>query len=466
LVGLVNGPSLSSSTAAFATLQASARTAKAVGQLWALDMVLANPDRFPLKQLAMRGNPNNVRWSVASQCAMGIDHTLARKPPRMMPCNPDAVAAAIAAVLEKPKPPPQLPSSSSSSEGTGPPRMRLRGHGSLHDHCFDGAAVCDEVLEAAQGSSSSSSSSSTGLAEGRGESCTVVTVAGEGKEDDVESKQADVEVDNETAALREGFRCGVAAALAPSVSIPLRAALTSLLSFLDEALVEFFGGLKKPSSSKGGGGGKRAAEMGSTRELRSLQSKASKDGGMAEAFRIAEDALARTLEKRAVEADDILCGRETWREKGNSSDRRACSAKEGGGDGQASSAAVKCPGVLSFLDFFHPQATTSASSSSSFPVGQRTTDTNDVGQEEQASCIEAQQPQLQLQPAEAQQQRCDMCAVSAYELCTRLQHILPRLDAAIAAAGHGRSSSATGEREGRGGAQQEAAAAAEGSFNK
>jgi len=109
VIELVNGPPLSRATAAFADPPTASATAASLARLFALDLILANADRLPCACLGWRGNPANVRWAVKEGRVAGIDHTLARRPPRMLPCSPDAVANVTASILEKPAPPPKQP---------------------------------------------------------------------------------------------------------------------------------------------------------------------------------------------------------------------------------------------------------------------------------------------------------------------------------------------------------------------
>ena len=106
LIGLVNGPSVSMAPSAFGEPDMALASAATLGRLFALDLVLANPDRLPCSALGWRGNPNNLRWSIAEKGIRGIDHTLARRPPRMLLCTPHAVAETTAAILGLPAPPP------------------------------------------------------------------------------------------------------------------------------------------------------------------------------------------------------------------------------------------------------------------------------------------------------------------------------------------------------------------------
>ena len=73
----------------------------ALGQLFALDLILGNPDRLPNRALGWRGNPNNVRWEMEYvECV--VSTTRRRRPPRGLPCTPDSVAAITDVLLDRP----------------------------------------------------------------------------------------------------------------------------------------------------------------------------------------------------------------------------------------------------------------------------------------------------------------------------------------------------------------------------
>ncbi|CAK0821972.1 unnamed protein product [Prorocentrum cordatum] len=66
-------------------------SARALGHLFVLDVLLGNSDRLPVKSLQWRGNPSNVLWRSAdsargefSHCCMPIDAQVARRPPKML----------------------------------------------------------------------------------------------------------------------------------------------------------------------------------------------------------------------------------------------------------------------------------------------------------------------------------------------------------------------------------------------
>merc|ERR1719440_2056920 len=65
-------------------------SARALGRLFVLDVLLGNADRLPIKSLMWRGNPSNVLWSnphsrnhVSGHCTP-IDAIVARRPPKLL----------------------------------------------------------------------------------------------------------------------------------------------------------------------------------------------------------------------------------------------------------------------------------------------------------------------------------------------------------------------------------------------
>jgi len=189
LVELVNGPPLAQSPDAFGGPAVSEATAESLGRLAALDLVLANPDRLPCRELGWRGNPNNVRWGVSFRAVKGIDHTLARKPPRMMLCTPSAAAGVAASVLGLPLPP----------EGPKPDRRRM-----AQPLVPSGPELVATWLEAAGGG----------------------------------------QVDGP--AFVRGFRAALVA------GVPLLSTLSGLLSELDDELASFFETIRRETKAGGG----------------------------------------------------------------------------------------------------------------------------------------------------------------------------------------------------------------------
>lgn len=233
LVELVHGPPLAQAPAAFASPRAAVLTAEALGRLLFLDLVLGNSDRLPCRELGWRGNGNNVRFGTSAGAVTGIDHTLPRKPPRMLLCTPHAAATLAAAVLglDPPAPPPAAK-----------PHGHRRGMGAAP--ALSGEEVIDDFL------------GSAGIQEG------------------LSLK----EVEEVREAFRRGFRSSLSRGAA------LHALLATQQAALDVELASFFASLKGQPA----GGAEKAKDFGSTRHLRGLQDRAQRDGDLKGALRAAE----------------------------------------------------------------------------------------------------------------------------------------------------------------------------------
>ena len=55
---------------------------RALGRLFALDLLLGNADRLPIQSLGWRGNPGNTIWA-HGRC-VPIDAAVARRPPKLL----------------------------------------------------------------------------------------------------------------------------------------------------------------------------------------------------------------------------------------------------------------------------------------------------------------------------------------------------------------------------------------------
>mmetsp|Transcript_27287 Transcript_27287/g.49389 ORF Transcript_27287/g.49389 Transcript_27287/m.49389 type:complete len:521 (+) Transcript_27287:502-2064(+) len=94
ILQFVPGENLQSEELAFQpeNLAASCRD---LGRLFALDLLLGNSDRLPVKSLNWRGNPGNILWKQtggSSRC-VPIDAAVARRPPKMLVQDMDQKAA-------------------------------------------------------------------------------------------------------------------------------------------------------------------------------------------------------------------------------------------------------------------------------------------------------------------------------------------------------------------------------------
>lgn len=236
LIGLVNGPSVSMAPSAFAEPDTALASAAALGRLFVLDLVLANPDRLPCSSLGWRGNPNNLRWSIAERSIRGIDHTLARRPPRMLLCTPHAVAETTGAILGLPAPPPPQ---------TGPRPRVMKGAG-----LKSGPEIIDACLVAAG---------------------------------------AQLE-EHALETLRESFCDGFRSSLTRGAA--LAEELRACEADMSRALAKFFDELKEAAGFQ--------EDLSSTRDLRRLQDQASKDQRMQEAFAAAEANFGVSSDRKGV----------------------------------------------------------------------------------------------------------------------------------------------------------------------
>lgn len=106
VIGFVPGSALYRCRAAFDPPSLVA-TAEQLGRVLVLDMVLCNPDRLPVAELGWRGNPNNLRCTAGGAggelLVVGIDHTLARRPPSTVGCNKASCAKLCEQLLGQPE---------------------------------------------------------------------------------------------------------------------------------------------------------------------------------------------------------------------------------------------------------------------------------------------------------------------------------------------------------------------------
>lgn len=104
LLQFVPGASMEGETAAWEKARLSA-SARALGRLLVLDLLLGNTDRLPLRSLGWRGNPSNILWGAAEgaadMCArcVPIDAAVARRPPRTLVQSTDVRVAELLEVM-------------------------------------------------------------------------------------------------------------------------------------------------------------------------------------------------------------------------------------------------------------------------------------------------------------------------------------------------------------------------------
>ena len=228
----------------------------ALGQLFALDLILGNPDRLPNRALGWRGNPNNVRWEMEVCRVRGIDHTLARRPPRGLLCTPDSVAAITDVLLDRPV---DVPLDTTESQDC------------RRNRTFHGFQTKKDVVEGA-----------------------------------VEAIFPDMHRERgaDTQATLEKNFCGGFQDVVRQAPT-LLGSLEEMIDLLDRELGMFFMGLRSNCED---------TAMASTKALRQIQSRVRSDQHMKESFEHAETSLARCLQTETQDrsSPSSCCGVESF----------------------------------------------------------------------------------------------------------------------------------------------------------